>query len=158
MQGQAVLFSKQSDEWATPQDLFDELDREFGFTLDAAATRDNAKCVNYLGPDHDDPYQRDALAVSWDDELEPEVVFCNPPYSQCREFVAKAEREAARGRVTVVMLLPARTDTRWFHDFIWNRCTHRPNGGVEVRFLKGRLKFGGATNSAPFPSMVVVFR
>lgn len=158
MQGQAVLFSKQSDEWATPQDLFDELDREFRFTMDAAATRENAKCVNYLGPDHDDPYQRDALGVAWDDELGPEVVFCNPPYSKCREFVAKAAQEAARGAATVVMLLPARTDTRWFHDYIYDQAARIPYPGVEIRFLKGRLKFGGATNSAPFPSMVVVFR
>lgn len=158
MTSMAVHFSSKSDEWATPQDLFDELDGEFGFTLDAAATADNAKCAAYLGPDHEDEYLRDALSVCWDDELGPETVWLNPPYSMCRQFIAKAAQEAREGRATVVCLVPARTDTRWFHEHIWDTQWQRPRPGVEVRFLKGRLKFGGAENGAPFPSMVVIFR
>jgi site-specific DNA-methyltransferase (adenine-specific) len=152
----AVLWSSKSDEWETPQDLYEALDREFNFTLDAAATAENAKCPDYLGPDHPAEALRDALRVSWGVFCD-EAVWCNPPYSKVRAFVEKAVRTSLAG-TTVVMLLPARTDTRWFHDLIWDRHHHRPLYEVEVRFLKGRLKFGGSKDSAPFPSMVVVFR
>jgi hypothetical protein len=83
-------------------------------------------------------------------------VWLNPPYSRCREFVARAA-EAARNGSTVVCLVPSRTDTRWW-DHVWDRDSHRPWPNVEVRFLKGRLKFGNSQNSAPFPSVVIVFR
>lgn len=91
---------------------------------------------------------------------QPATVFVNPPYSRCRAFMAKAALEAQRG-VTVVCLVPSRTDTRWFHSVVWDCDLHCLRSGVEVRFVKGRLKFGGtgkAENSAPFPSMVVIFR
>jgi phage N-6-adenine-methyltransferase len=150
----SLHFSTGTDVWTTPDDLFKALDAEFHFTLDAAAEKHNRKVHSYLGPDHVDPNKRDALIVVWQG-----TVFCNPPYSRPLQglFVEKAARMRLQG-VTTVMLLPARTDTKVFHAAIWDVEKHQPRQGVEVRFLKGRLKFGGATNSAPFPSMVVVFR
>ena len=131
-----VMFSSQTDLWATPQDLFNELDNEFGFTVDVCALPENAKCKQYYTP------EMDGLKQEWTG-----VVWCNPPYGrQIGKWVEKAAKSACR----VVMLLPARTDTRWFHDYIY--------GYAEIRFIKGRLKFGGCENSAPFPSMICVFR
>jgi phage N-6-adenine-methyltransferase len=157
----ALMFSKASDEWATPQPLFDELDREFHFKFDAAASADNKKCSDYLGLDHHDPRFVDALAVDWTRAMDcfegtlHGAVWLNPPYSKCREFIAKASRESDRG-ITTVCLVPSRTDTRWWHDHVWFRSG--PLDRVEVRFLKGRVKFGDGKNSAPFPSVVIVFR
>jgi len=131
-----VLFSSESEEWATPQDFFDALNAEFNFTLDPCATPENAKCAKYF------TRSDNGLAQSWDGE----VVFCNPPYG--RE-ISKWVEKAARTRGTVVMLIPARTDTKYFHDYIYHKA--------EIRFVRGRLKFGYALNSAPFPSMVVIF-
>lgn len=142
----AVMFSRASDEWSTPQAFFDALDAEFGFGLDAAATAENTKCLRWL---------HDALNVDWPAWERP--VWLNPPYSRVGEFIAKADLERDNG-CTVVCLVPARTDTRWYHAHIWDREFHRLRPGVEVRFIKGRLKFGDAANSAPFPSMVVIFR
>lgn len=147
-----VVFSRASDEWRTPADLFAALDAEFSFDLDAAATADNALCLYYRGPDHPTPHFRNGLVFDW-----APSTFLNPPYSQCKSFVAKAAEEAGKG-CTVVALLPARTDTRWWHAHIWDHTTHRPRPGVEIRFLRGRLKFSDSENSAPFPSAVVVFR
>ena len=135
-----VMFSSKTDLWETPQDLFDRLDDEFGFDLDACAMPENAKCAAYYTP------EMDGLSQPWDG-----VVWCNPPYGRkIGTWVKKAFDENRRNNNYIVMLLPARTDTRWFHDYILNKA--------EVRFIRGRLKFGGAKNSAPFPSMVVVFR
>ena len=136
-----VLFSSKEEKWATPQDFFDKLNDEFHFTLDAAASPDNAKCTNYFTE------EQDGLAQSWGGH----TVWCNPPY--CRKtglWVKKAYEEHQRTGCTVVMLLPSRTDVRWFHDYIL--------GKAEIRFIKGRLKFGGSKNSAPFPSIVVIYR
>ena len=136
-----VLFSSKEEKWATPQDLFDKLNDEFHFTLDAAASPDNAKCANYFTE------EQDGLVQSWGGH----TVWCNPPY--CRKtglWVKKAYEEHQRTGCTVVMLLPSRTDVRWFHDYIL--------GKAEIRFIKGRLKFGGNKNSAPFPSIVVIYR
>jgi site-specific DNA-methyltransferase (adenine-specific) len=152
----ALMFSKASDEWSTPQEFYDALHAEFHFLIDAAATSDNRKCRMYFGADHAVLGCRDALAVDWD-VASSCPHWCNPPYSKCREFVAKAAKERRRGVLTV-MLVPARTDTRWFHDYVWDRERHRAKHGIELRFIKGRLKFGGAIAGAPFPSMVVVFR
>ena len=149
----AVMFSKASDEWRTPQALFEELDAEFGFDLDAAATAENCWKENYLGPDRGRSDRMDALVCDWF-ALGP-VVWLNPPYSRCREFMAKAAAEATQG-ATVVCLVPSRTDTRWWHEHVWLDGAPRP--GVEVRFVKGRLKFGGAKAGAPFPSVVIIFR
>ena len=158
----ALMFYRATDEWATPQDTFDSLHREFDFQLDAAASHENTKCEQFMSQDMDalrlDWYEA-AASVRWPaavDAVDPPSVWLNPPYSKCREFVAKAAEEARKG-CAVVCLVPSRTDTRWWHDYVWDREQHRPRPGVEVRFIKGRLKFGGATAGAPFPSVVIVF-
>lgn len=134
----SVHFSSKSNEWATPKDFFKKLNKEFLFTLDPCATPENAKCKKYFTE------ADDGLAQSWDNER----VFCNPPYGRgIKDWVKKASE--AKGGV-VVLLIPARTDTSYFHDYIYN-------SGAQIRFLRGRLKFGDAKNSAPFPSMVVIF-
>lgn len=140
---QALLSSKNMN-WCTPQDFFDRLDLEFGFVLDAAATNETAKCQRYYTP------ETDGLAQSWQCDG---AVFCNPPYGrQLGKWVRKAWQEAQTGQ-TIVLLIPARTDTAYFHDFIY--------GKAEIRFLRGRLHFtdeaGNAGGRAPFPSMVVVY-
>lgn len=140
MKGEKVLFSSKSDEWATPQSVFDELDREFHFTIDAAASAENAKCDRYYSAEDS------GLEKNW----EGESVFCNPPYSKIKEWVEKAHDEGQKDNTVVVLLVPARTDTRWFHDYIHYRA--------EVRFIKGRLCFSGSKTTAPFPSMIVIFR
>lgn len=133
-----MFYSSQTDLWETPQDFFQALDEEFHFTLDACALPENTKCRRYYTP------EQDGLSQYWDG-----VVWCNPPYGrQVGRWVEKAAESAGAG-ATVVMLLPARTDTAWFHDWIYGRA--------EIRFVRGRLKFGDSKNSAPFPSMVVVF-
>ena len=132
-----VHFSSKNSEWSTPQDLFEELDAIFHFDLDACATAANAKCRRYFTK------ADDALKQKWIG-----TVFMNPPYGrQIGAFVRKAY-ESSREGATVVCLLPARTDTRWWH-------RHVTKG--HVVFLRGRLKFGGSANSAPFPSAIVIF-
>lgn len=152
----ALMFSKASDEWATPVETFNALNAEFGFDIDAAATDDNRWVDGgYFGPDHTHPEQRDALKVDWC--LYGRMFWLNPPYSKCRAFMAKAAEEAQKG-CTVVCLVPARTDTQWWHLWVWDGVNDQLRPGVEVRFVKGRLKFGGATAGAPFPSVVIIFR
>jgi len=136
-----LMFSSKTDMWSTPQDFFNKLDREFKFTLDPCATNDNYKCDYYFTK------EKDGLKESW----EGETVFCNPPYGRVlKDWVQKCYEESLKPDTTVVMLIPARTDTIYFHKFIYNIA--------EIRFLKGRLKFGECKNSAPFPSMIVVFK
>ncbi len=136
-----VMFSSKTDLWETPQDLFDKLNEEFHFTIDVCALPENAKCEKYYNP------EQDGLAQSWNG-----ICWCNPPYGkQIAMWVRRAWLASAAGS-TIVMLLPARTDTKWFHEYCYNKKR------VEVRFIKGRLKFGGCKNSAPFPSMIVIFR
>ena len=133
------LFTSKTPEWSTPQSFFDELNKEFNFKLDVCATKKNAKCIEYYTK------EEDGLSKNW--LLHSGYKWMNPPYGrEIKDWVKKANDTGK-----VVCLLPARTDTRWFHDFIYNQ------EGVEIRFIKGRLKFGGAKNSAPFPSMIVVF-
>lgn len=144
MKGQDILFSKKSDCWETPQDLFDALDMKYNFQCDVAACGTNAKCPKFFGPGS--IVSEDGLAVHWT----PYRCWMNPPYSAVAEWVKKAAEEARKG-ATVVALLPARTGTRWFHDYIYK------NRNVSYEFLRGRLKFSGATNSAPFDSMIAVF-
>ena len=129
------MFTSNTPEWATPQDFFDKLDEEFHFDLDVCATPENAKCEKYFTKDDD------GLSQQWGG-----VVYCNPPYG--RE-IGKWVKKCSEYEGESVMLLPARTDTRWFHDYIYDKA--------EVRFIKGRLKFNDGKNPAPFPSMVVVF-
>ena len=137
------------DVWATPRDRWYVWNREFNFTLDAAALKSSALCDLWFGPDHDDVSRRDAFAHSWVDEAPNKVVWLNPPYSrEIGRWLAKANSECQKG-ATVVCLIPARTDTSWWHDW----CAHH-----EVRFIRGRLKFGQSINNAPFPSALVVMR
>lgn len=135
------LYSSNEDKWSTPQYLFDQLDQEFGFDLDPCATPENAKCAMYYTP------LEDGLQQDWKGHR----VFCNPPYGrQIGKLVKKAHDEAQDQGTTVVMLLPARTDTAWFHDHIL--------GHAEIRFVRGRLRFGDSKINAPFPSMIVIYR
>ena len=156
-----VMFSKASDEWSTPQDFYDELQLEFLFQWDAAATKQTSKTgwYNYFGLDHTVAEYKDALQVEWI-TFDRRRIFLNPPYSQVRAFMAKAANAVKNSWSfgVVVCLVPARTDTRWWHEYVWNSVQHRPRLGVEVRFIKGRLKFGDAKASAPFPSALVIFR
>lgn len=142
------LKSSLSDSWTTPRDTFDALDREFRFTLDAAALQTSTLVPdNWYGPDHPESTRRDALTRSWREDCNGGAVWLNPPYGRAiKAFMAKANEEA-QGGVRVVALVPSRTDTQWW----WDSAIHH-----EVRFIKGRLKFGGQTNSAPFPSAIVV--
>lgn len=136
-----VLFSSKTDLWSTPQDFFDKLNEEFNFTLDPCATDSNHKCGKYFTIDDD------GLKQNW----EGNIVFCNPPYGRkIYKWVEKCYNESKKQRTTVVMLIPARTDTKYFHEFIYHKAK-------DIRFIKGRLKFGSSKNSAPFPSMIVVF-
>jgi phage N-6-adenine-methyltransferase len=135
---QRVYWRSTTDLWSTPQDLFDRLDAEFHFTIDVCALPDNAKCAAYFSP-IDDGLRQPWTGVCW----------CNPPYGAViGQWVRKAY-EAAQSGALVVCLLPARCDTRWWHEYVIP--------AAEIRFLKGRLKFGGTRHSAPFPSAVVIF-
>lgn len=127
----------ESVEWATPQAFFDELDREFGFTLDVCATDENHKCENYY------TIKDDGLLQPWHG-----VVWCNPPYGRHIKYWVRKAYETSLTGTRVVMLLPARTDTAYWHDYVMKG---------EVRFIRGRLKFNDGKNSAPFPSAVVIF-
>lgn len=137
-----LMFSSKTDQWATPQDFFDKLNDEFHFTLDPCADDINHKCRKYFTE------QQDGLLQDWSGE----IVFCNPPYGrETRHWVKKCFTEVYSGGCPcAVMLIPARTDTQWFHAYIYKKA--------EIRFIKGRLKFGNSKNAAPFPSMVVVFK
>lgn len=136
-----ALFSSKTDNWATPQNFFDELNKEFHFTLDPCADEKNHKCEKFF------TRKENGLLQDWSGES----VFVNPPYGrEIYNWFEKCYWEGHKENTIVVLLIPARTDTKYFHDFILNRS--------EIRFIKGRLKFGDSDNSAPFPSMVVVFR
>ena len=137
----AVMFSSTTNEWETPQEFFDKLNEEFNFTLDPCATPKNAKCKKFY------TIKEDGLKQNW----QGETVFCNPPYGRAiKDWVKKCYEESLKPNTKVVMLIPARTDTNYFHQYIYHKAK-------EIRFIKGRLKFGDSKNSAPFPSMVVVF-
>lgn len=134
-----VVFSSVNPVYATPDWLFESLQKEFGFTLDVCANPDNAKCLNFITSEND------GLLQNWEG-----VVWCNPPYGRSIGlWVHKAYMESFNG-ITSVLLLPARTDTRWFHTWVL--------GKAEIRFIKGRLKFGSEKNLVLFPSMIIIFR
>lgn len=134
----SVHFSSTRHDWATPQGLFDTLNAEFNFTLDPCATDASAKCKKYY------TVEDDGLSKSWQDER----VFMNPPYGrEIGKWVKKAFESKAE---LVVCLIPARTDTKWFHEYIYNKS--------EIRFIRGRVHFDDSKNSAPFPSMLVIFK
>jgi len=135
------LFTSNTNEWATPDSLFKELDAEFHFDLDPCSTDANAKCELHYTID------TDGLTQNWGGRR----VFCNPPYGrELPAWVRKCAAESEKPDTLVVMLIPARTDTSYFHDYIWHRAK-------EIRFIRGRLHFNGSKHSAPFPSMIVVF-
>ena len=134
------LMSSNTCEWATPKAFYDDLNKEFGFTLDPCSTHLNRKCEKYYTK------EENGLSKDWSGE----TVFCNPPYGrEIVEWVKKCHLEFTKG-ATVVMLIPARTDTSYFHDYIY--------GKHEIRFIRGRLYFNDGKERAPFPSMVVVMR
>ena len=137
----SALFTSKSDEWSTPQDFYDQLDDRWGFTLDPCASSENHKCERYF------TIEDDGLKQSW----EGQTVFVNPPYSNIAAWLEKAYKETRRPKVEtiIVCLIPSRTDTRYWHQYVM--------GSAIIYFVKGRLKFGGCKNSAPFPSSVVVF-
>lgn len=130
------MLTSNKDDWETPQDLFDKLNAFYGFTLDACASPENAKCKKYYTK------EQNSLVQDWNND----TIWCNPPYGK---EIAKFVKKAYLCCSTVVMLLPARTDTKWFHDYIY--------GKQRIYFLKGMLKFSNSKTSAPFPSMIVVF-
>ncbi len=137
-----LMFSSKTDLWSTPQWLYDQLHKEFNFTLDPCATDDNHKCNKYFTK------EQDGLKQDWGKD----TVFCNPPYGRyiTDKWVQKAFETFQEHKNTIVMLLPARTDTLWFHGYIYQIA--------EIRFIKGRLKFGNSKDGAPFPSMIVIYR
>ena len=135
-----LMFSSENEVWATPQDFYDKLHAEFNFTLDPCTNGENAKCPTYFTAEDD------GLAQDW----APHTVFMNPPYGRkINDWLEKAYQESLKG-ATVVALIPARTETRYWHDY----CMQAD----EIRLVKGRLKFGGAKHNAPSPSAVIVFR
>lgn len=135
-----VLFSSKTDQWATPQWLYDELNKKFNFNLDPCADETNYKCEKYFNK------EQNGLLQDWGGQR----VLCNPPYGrEIGKWVQKAHDESKKPETLVVMLIPARTDTKWFHEYIYQKAA--------IRFLRGRLKFGDSKNSAPFPGMVVIF-
>lgn len=134
-----VHFSSASDDWATPQAFFDGLVAEFGaFDLDVCASVENHKAERYF------TRADDGLSRTWEG-----LCWMNPPYGRTISSWVRKAYESSKAGATVVCLVPARTDTAWWHDYV---------ALGEVRFIRGRLKFGGHKNSAPFPSAVVVFR
>lgn len=136
-----VMFSSKSDNWSTPDSLFNELDKEFHFNLDPCADSNNHKCEHYYTE------EENGLEKNWGGQR----VFVNPPYgSQIKKWVKKCYEESHKENTIIVLLIPARTDTTYFHDYILHR--------TEIRFLKGRIKFGDSKTGAPFPSMIVIFR
>ena len=133
-----LFFSSKTNHWSTPNELFNTLNKEFEFTLDPCATKENAKCKKYYTK------KENGLIQDWSNE----IVFMNPPYGrEIKHWIQKAYEESLKGAI-VVCLVPARTDTIYWHNY----CLKG-----KVRFIKGRLKFGNSKNSAPFPSAIVVF-
>jgi phage N-6-adenine-methyltransferase len=148
----STLFSNERNDWNTPRALFDVCDREVGmFDIDAAATNNNKVIGPYIGPDHDDPQYRDALAIDWNERMDVIAnVWLNPPYSLIKPFMAKCVEQSKN--CVIWALVPARTDTRWW----WDSALK----AIQIRFLPGRLRFeipGKASAGAPFPSAIVIF-
>ncbi len=134
-----VMTSSKSDKYGTPVGLFRELEHEFQFTVDVCATEENAKCPKYFTP------AQNGLTQSW----EGERVFMNPPYSKIKQWIEKAWLEKDKADL-IVALVPARTDTRWFHDLVYEKA--------EIRFIRRRIVFAGMKHNAPFPSMLIIWR
>ena len=136
-----LMFSSKTDLWSTPKDFFDKLNKEFNFDLDPCSTHENAKCKKHYTK------EENGLIQDWGGHK----VFCNPPYGRSlKDWVKKCSEESKKPNTLIVMLIPSRTDTSYFHDYIYKKAK-------EIRFIRGRLKFGDSKNAAPFPSMVVIF-
>lgn len=139
MKAKQALFTSNSNEWETPLSLFDELNKQFNFTLDPASTSENALCDNFYTKEDN------GLVQSWENE----TVYCNPPYGrEITEWAKKACKESKKG-TNIVMLIPARTDTIYWHEYVFNKAN--------IYFFKGRLKFSGSKTSAPFPSAIACY-
>lgn len=136
----AYIDKTKTVEWETPQYLFDRLNDEFHFTLDACATQENAKVPHYYTK------EQDGLKQDWTGE----IVWCNPPYGRQMPLWIKKCYEHFIGGGTSVMLIPSRTDTKAFHEWVLPYA--------ELRFIKGRLRFGNSKENAPFASVIVVFK
>ena len=135
-----VHFSSKTNDWNTPDDLYNTLDNEFNFTLDPCTNGENNKCEKFYTE------KENGLIQDWSKD----IVFMNPPYGrEIRQWIEKSYNESLKGS-KVVCLIPSRTDTKYWHDFIFNKAS-------EIRFIKGRLKFGNSKNSAPFPSAIIVY-
>ena len=133
------LMSSLTDDWGTPKEFFKEINKEFSFQLDVCASNQNYKCERYYTE------SENGLLQDWE-----QVNWCNPPYGRAiGKWIEKAHNEHLKGKTTV-LLIPSRTDTKWFHDYIYQKH--------EIRFLKGRLKFNDGKNPAPFPSMIVIMK
>jgi phage N-6-adenine-methyltransferase len=172
-QTQDLMFSSLKQDWETPDELFERYKNRYGITLDVCATKENTKCENFISP------EQDIFKTVWTCSA-----WINPPYNipehickhGCKkkmcvkrgfhvdryipgqiDFVKRARYMSIEHGATTVCLLPARTDTDLFHSLIWDSANNKPYPGVTVEFLKGRLKFKGAKDAAPFPSMIVVF-
>lgn len=137
----AGMFTSRTDEWATPAATFEALDAEFHFDLDPCSTHENAKCERHYTKEDD------GLTKDWSGHR----VFVNPPYGKAiSAWIKKCSEEAQKPETTVVALLPSRTDTGYFHDYVYGKAR-------EIRFVRGRLHFNESKSAAPFPSMIVVF-
>lgn len=135
-----LMFSSKTDMWATPQDFFDKYNREFNFQIDVCATQDNAKCKEYFTE------EQDGLSLEWTG-----ICWMNPPYGrEIKHWIKKAYDSSVQNDATIVCLVPSRTDTKWWHDYVMKAS--------RIDFIKGRLKFGDSKNPAPFPSAVVIFK
>ncbi|CAM3734528.1 DNA N-6-adenine-methyltransferase [Nocardioides zeicaulis] len=156
----SALFSSATDNWPTPADFYDRLDQEFGFTLDVCSSTANHKAERFYALDHVDPDRRDGLQADWVADARPlidlsgrtrDAIWMNPPYGRTiGKWMEKAHASAQTG-ATVVCLVPVRTSSAWWHDWVLTT-------GAEVRYVRGRLTFGDATSSAPFGSAVVIYR
>lgn len=136
-----IMFSSESIEWETPIALFNKYNAIYNFNIDVCANANNTKCEKYYS------VEQNGLIQTWEGNC-----WMNPPYGrEITKWIEKAYSETKDGRCKVVALLPSRTDTKWFHDYIYHKK------GVHIEFLKGRLKFGNCKNAAPFPSMIVIF-
>lgn len=136
------MFSSKTNEWDTPQDFYDKLNQEFCFDLDPCSTHSNAKTQMHY------TQEEDGLKQDWGGH----TVFMNPPYGRdISRWIQKAYEESLKPNTTVVCLIPARTDTSYWHDYIFGKAN-------DIRFIRGRLKFGNSKNAAPFPSAVVVYK
>jgi phage N-6-adenine-methyltransferase len=152
---QQVAHSSKTDEWATPQATFDKLNKQYQFGLDVCALQSSAKTDAWYGPDHPDVSRRNGLQQDWTTDANGQPIWMNPPYGRTiGDWMQKAVKATEEG-ATVVCLIPARTDTSWFQDTVLRL---QDEGRADIEFVRGRLKFGNAKNSAPFPSLIVTLR